>query len=47
MDGIPPEYYSAPNVTAAPGARANATFVILARNSDLNGISNSMKQMGA
>ncbi|KAF4579014.1 glycosyltransferase 15 family protein [Pleurotus pulmonarius] len=29
----------------APGAKANATFVILARNSDLAGISSSMKQM--
>ncbi|CAL1704404.1 unnamed protein product [Somion occarium] len=42
--GVPEDYYYHSNGTA-PGPRANAAFVILARNSDLNGIVFSMKQM--
>lgn len=40
---VPAEYYYDGNGTAVK--RANAAFVILARNSDLRGISSSMKQM--
>ena len=48
MDGIPEEYHHPADVALPPTARrANATFVLLARNSDLNGIMMSMKQMGA
>ncbi|KAK7693374.1 hypothetical protein QCA50_002942 [Cerrena zonata] len=42
--GVPEDYYYHANGTA-PGPRANAAFVILARNSDLNGVVFSMKQM--
>ncbi|KAI0093952.1 glycosyltransferase family 15 protein [Irpex rosettiformis] len=43
QDGVPEEYYH--NTKIPPVQRkANATFVLLARNSDLNGIVNSMKQ---
>ncbi|GJE90829.1 glycosyltransferase family 15 protein [Phanerochaete sordida] len=46
MDGIPEEYHHPADVALPPTARrANATFVLLARNSDLNGIMMSMKQM--
>lgn len=45
-DNTPPEYYNSPT-SVPPGRRANATFVLLARNSDLNGIVSSMKQNGA
>lgn len=46
QDGIPQEYRHAQNQTRPPTERkANATFVILARNGDLNGIANSIKQM--
>lgn len=31
--------------TAAPGRRANATFVLLARNSDVEGVVQSMQSM--
>jgi hypothetical protein len=36
---------AAPHDTAASGKRANAAFVILARNSDLKGVIPSVKQM--
>lgn len=42
---VPEDYYLKPNVTKASGQRANATFVILARNGDLKGIMKSMKQL--
>ncbi|KAG6900885.1 hypothetical protein C0993_010003 [Termitomyces sp. T159_Od127] len=45
MDPIPEEYYIKTNKTEPPNRRANAVFVILARNSDLNGVVSSMKQM--
>jgi alpha 1,2-mannosyltransferase len=41
---IPDEYYKS-NITSPQGRKANAVFVILARNSDINGIVFSMKQM--
>jgi len=41
---IPEEYYRKPNITL-PQRKANAAFVILARNSDLNGVVTSVKQM--
>ncbi|GBE81998.1 glycosyltransferase family 15 protein [Sparassis latifolia] len=41
-DSIPEDYYFSSNSSMA---RANATFVLLARNSDLPGIVTSMKQM--
>ncbi|PSR74154.1 hypothetical protein PHLCEN_2v10110 [Hermanssonia centrifuga] len=45
-DGIPEEYYQSNGTIPSPqGRKANATFVLLARNSDLNGIAMSMKQM--
>ncbi|THH01251.1 hypothetical protein EW026_g1423 [Hermanssonia centrifuga] len=45
-DGIPEEYYQSNGTVPSPqGRKANATFVLLARNSDLNGIAMSMKQM--
>lgn len=49
-DNIPPDYYAHQGDVSSPGSpprRANATFVLLARNSDLNGVVSSMKQMGA
>jgi len=42
---VPEEYYYHSNGTYPPDRKANAAFVILARNSDLQGISSSMKQM--
>lgn len=48
-DDIPADYYAHQGDTSSPGSpprRANATFVLLARNSDLNGVVSSMKQMG-
>jgi len=42
---VPDEYYYHGGNVTAPGQRANATFVILARNGDLQGISSSVKQM--
>ncbi|KAG6810276.1 hypothetical protein H0H92_012605 [Tricholoma furcatifolium] len=43
---VPENYYfSAPNTTLAADQRANATFVILARNSDLNGILRSVRDI--
>ncbi|KAF9533004.1 glycosyltransferase family 15 protein [Crepidotus variabilis] len=43
--GVPDDYYVASNHSSAQGRKANATFVILARNSDLNGVIKSVKQM--
>ncbi|KAF8654070.1 hypothetical protein AX16_003603 [Volvariella volvacea WC 439] len=43
-DPVPDDYYIHTNQTSAQGRRANATFVILARNSDLNGVISSIKQ---
>ncbi|KAG7092471.1 hypothetical protein E1B28_008823 [Marasmius oreades] len=44
-DPVPDEYYVKEDITSPQGRRANATFVLLARNSDLNGVVTSMKQM--
>ncbi|KAI8998541.1 glycosyltransferase family 15 protein [Trametes punicea] len=41
QDGVPEEYYA----PSTQGRRANATFVFLARNGDLNGVVMSMKQV--
>jgi len=41
---VPAEYYTH-NKTSPPERKANAAFVILARNSDLNGVITSVKQM--
>lgn len=45
QDGVPEEYYTHPTQGGAPARKANAAFVILARNGDLKGISSSVKQM--
>ncbi|KAH9856986.1 glycosyltransferase family 15 protein [Lenzites betulinus] len=45
QDGVPEEYYNDPTVASPKGRRANATFVFLARNGDLNGVVMSMKQV--
>ncbi|KAF5330301.1 hypothetical protein D9619_005523 [Psilocybe cf. subviscida] len=42
---IPEEYHIQKNVTSPHGRKANAAIVMLARNSDLNGVISSMKQM--
>ncbi|KAG6909701.1 hypothetical protein DXG01_015902 [Tephrocybe rancida] len=42
---VPEEYYLKTNATEPPARKANAVFVLLARNSDLNGVVSSMKQM--
>ncbi|KZT26457.1 glycosyltransferase family 15 protein [Neolentinus lepideus HHB14362 ss-1] len=42
---VPEEYYKPANNTTAPGRKANAVIVMLARNSDLNGVVSSMKQL--
>ncbi|TFY82623.1 hypothetical protein EWM64_g1385 [Hericium alpestre] len=42
---VPDEYYWYDNSTSVSSRRANATIVMLARNSDLRGIVKSMKQM--
>jgi len=44
---IPEQYYIKANATCTllPTRKANAVFVLLARNSDLNGVVSSMKQM--
>ncbi|KAG6866926.1 hypothetical protein C0991_003842 [Blastosporella zonata] len=42
---VPEDYYYKSNVTTPPARKANAAFVLLARNSDLNGVVSSMKQM--
>jgi alpha 1,2-mannosyltransferase len=44
-DAIPEKYHIPDNTTFDTGRRANASFVILARNGDLNGVLKSMKQM--
>ncbi|KAL0581728.1 hypothetical protein V5O48_000310 [Marasmius crinis-equi] len=44
-DGVPDEYYHKENTTSPQGRRANAAFVLLARNGDLDGVAASMKQM--
>ncbi|KAG7452465.1 glycosyltransferase family 15 protein [Guyanagaster necrorhizus] len=42
---VPDDYYVHNNVTSPQGRKASAAIVMLARNSDLNGIIVSMKQM--
>ncbi|EIN07347.1 glycosyltransferase family 15 protein [Punctularia strigosozonata HHB-11173 SS5] len=42
---VPDEYYHAGDKPKPPERKANAVFVLLARNSDLNGVVPSMKQM--
>ncbi|KAG6850989.1 hypothetical protein H0H93_004476 [Arthromyces matolae] len=42
---VPDKYYHQTNKTEPPSHKANAAFVILARNSDLNGVISSVKQM--
>jgi len=42
---VPEEYYIHPVNETAEGRRANAAFVVLARNGDMLGISSSVKQM--
>ncbi|KAK7054874.1 hypothetical protein VNI00_003337 [Paramarasmius palmivorus] len=44
-DGVPDEYYHKDEPAPPQSRRANAAFVLLARNSDLNGVVTSMKQM--
>ncbi|KAI5899494.1 glycosyltransferase family 15 protein [Schizophyllum commune H4-8] len=43
--GVPEEYYVPDEPKSPVGRKANAAIVMLARNSDLNGIVTSMKQM--
>ena len=46
MDVIPEQYHwPENNATFVPNRRANATIVMLARNSDINGVAKSIKQM--
>jgi len=42
---IPEEYYLKPNHTSPQGRKANAAIVILARNTDINGVVTSIKQV--
>ncbi|KAF8636740.1 hypothetical protein AX17_003543 [Amanita inopinata Kibby_2008] len=42
---VPDEYYLKTNHTSPPERKANAVIVMLARNGDLNGAVNSLKQM--
>jgi alpha 1,2-mannosyltransferase len=42
---IPEQYHSPDNTTFVLDRRANATIVMLARNSDLQGVVKSVKQM--
>ncbi|KAG9318504.1 glycolipid 2-alpha-mannosyltransferase-domain-containing protein [Chiua virens] len=42
---VPDQYYKPPEAVYTPDRKANATFVMLVRNSDLPGIMNSMKQI--
>jgi alpha 1,2-mannosyltransferase len=42
---VPDQYYKPPEPVYTPDRKANATFVILVRNSDLPGIMSSMKQI--
>ncbi|KAG1715703.1 hypothetical protein ID866_1466 [Astraeus odoratus] len=44
-DGVPEEYYKHSDPVQLPERKANATFVMLVRNSDGPGIMNSMKQI--
>ncbi|KAI0636864.1 glycosyltransferase family 15 protein [Trametes polyzona] len=45
QDGVPEDYYTTQPIPSPKGRRANATFVFLARNNDLNGVVMSMKQV--
>jgi alpha 1,2-mannosyltransferase len=47
QNGVPPEYYDTvkEDKGALPERKANATILSLARNSDIEGIAFSMKQM--
>jgi alpha 1,2-mannosyltransferase len=42
---VPEQYHWPNNTTFVPGRRANATIVMLARNTDMNGAAKSIKQM--
>ena len=42
---VPDQYYKPPDPVYVPDRKANATFVMLVRNSDLTGIMSSMKQI--
>jgi len=42
---VPEQYYKPPESIQTPDRKANATFVMLVRNSDLPGIMSSMKQI--
>lgn len=42
---VPDQYYKPPDPIYTPDRKANATFVMLVRNSDLVGIMSSMKQI--
>ncbi|KAI6028423.1 glycosyltransferase family 15 protein [Pisolithus orientalis] len=44
-DGVPEQYYKPSDPVALPERKANATFVMLVRNTDGPGIMNSMKQI--
>jgi len=44
-DGVPESYYNKDPPPSPQGRKANAAIVSLARNSDVNGIARSMKQM--
>lgn len=41
---LPEDYYHPPKIADPLTRKANATFVVLARNSDIQGIAQSMKQ---
>jgi len=44
-EGVPDQYYKPAEPAYIPDRKANATFVMLVRNSDLPGIMSSMKQI--
>lgn len=44
-EAVPDQYYKPPEAVYSPDRKANATFVMLVRNSDLPGIMSSMKQI--
>ncbi|KAG8217538.1 glycolipid 2-alpha-mannosyltransferase-domain-containing protein [Butyriboletus roseoflavus] len=44
-EAVPDQYYKPPEPVYSPDRKANATFVMLVRNSDLPGIMSSMKQV--
>ncbi|KIK96800.1 glycosyltransferase family 15 protein [Paxillus rubicundulus Ve08.2h10] len=44
-EGVPDQYYKPAEPAYTPDRKANATFVMLVRNSDLPGIMSSMKQI--